>query len=86
MGQQGVPPQNCAYSSRHNENVIDTCPIPALVALTQKSEIPRKSKGETRVDRQLPGHRAGLADKPLRKNSPKKEKACRGRRCGRLQT
>ena len=52
MGQHHAPPQNCAYSSRHNENVIDTCPISALVALTQESKIPRKSKGETRVDRQ----------------------------------
>lgn len=67
MGQQGVPPQNCAYSSRHNENVIDTCPIPALVALTQKSEIPPEIQGETRTDRQRPGRQAELADKPLRK-------------------
>lgn len=66
MGQQGVPPQNCAYSSRHNENVIDTCPIPALVALTQKSEIPPEIQGETRADRQRPGRQAELADKPLR--------------------
>lgn len=46
MGQHRPLPQNCAYSSRHNEIVIDTRPISALVALTEKSEIPRKSMGE----------------------------------------
>jgi hypothetical protein len=45
MGWQGAAPQNCAYSSRHNEIVIDAGPIPAQLALTCKSEIPRKSKG-----------------------------------------
>ena len=54
MGQQGVPPQNCAYSSRHNEIVIDARPIPVPIALTGKMKIPRKFGGQWNIPRAWP--------------------------------
>ena len=60
MGRQGAAPQNCAYSSRHNEIVIDIRPIPAQLALTQKSKTPRKSKGYSGTFREKPDRRKKL--------------------------